>query len=108
MVLVTILLVGLLGLDSRAGVSIVGEIPAGLPPLTWPPLDWSLWQQLLPVALTISFVGFMESIAVAKSLASKRRQRIDANQELIGLGAANLGAAFTGGYPVTGDSAVPW
>ncbi len=44
----------------------------------------------------------MESIAVAKSLASQRRQSIDANQELIGLGAANVGAAFTGGYPVTG------
>jgi SulP family sulfate permease len=101
-VLTTILLVALLGLDSRAGVAIVGEIPSGLPPLTRPPIDISLWQQLMPMALTISFVGFMESIAVAKSLASKRRQRIDANQELIGLGAANLGAAFTGGYPVTG------
>ena len=98
----TILLVALLGLDSRSGVSIVGEIPGGLPPLTLPPVEVSLWQRLMPMALTISFVGFMESIAVAKSLASKRRQRIDANQELIGLGAANLGAAFTGGYPVTG------
>lgn len=98
----TILLVGLLGLHSRYGVAIVGEIPRGLPPLSVPTVDLALWQRLLPTALTISFVGFMESIAVAKSLASKRRQRIDANQELIGLGAANLGAAFTGGYPVTG------
>ena len=101
-VVTTIVLVGLLGLDSRTGVAIVGEIPGGLPPLTLPPVELSLWQRLMPMALTISFVGFMESIAVAKSLASKRRQRIDANQELIGLGAANLGAAFTGGYPVTG------
>jgi SulP family sulfate permease len=98
----TTLLVGLLGLHNIAGVAIVGDIPRGLPPLTVPPMELSLWQRLLPMALTISFVGFMESIAVAKSLASKRRQRIDANQELIGLGAANLGAAFTGGYPVTG------
>ncbi|WP_052050775.1 SulP family inorganic anion transporter [Leptolyngbya sp. KIOST-1] len=101
-VITTIALVGLLNLDSRFGVAIVGDIPRGLPPLTYPPVDLTLWQRLLPTALTISFVGFMESIAVAKSLASKRRQRIDANQELIGLGAANLGAAFTGGYPVTG------
>jgi SulP family sulfate permease len=98
----TTLLVGLLSLQAEAGVKIVGDIPRGLPPLSTPSYDQTLLRQLMPTALTISFVGFMESIAVAKSLASKRRQRIDANQELIGLGAANLGAAFTGGYPVTG------
>lgn len=59
-------------------------------------------QQLLPAALLISLVGFLESVSVAKSLASKRRRKIDANQELIALGAANIGASFTGGYPVTG------
>ena len=96
------LLVSALHLDSSAGVTIVGEVPAGLPPLTVPLLDLSIWRLLLPTALTISFVGYMESVSVAKSLASKRRQKIDADQELIALGAANLGAAFTGGYPVTG------
>ena len=101
-VLFSTLLVWGLGLAQTAGVSIVGEIPAGLPAVTLPRVDWALWQQLLPTALTISFVGFMESIAVAKSLASKRRQKIDANQELLGLGVANLGAALTGGYPVAG------
>lgn len=101
-VLVSTLLVWGLRLVETAGVKIVGEIPAGLPPITLPTFDWAVWQNLLPTALVISFVGFMESIAVAKSLASKRRQKIDANQELIGLGVANLGAAFTGGYPVTG------
>ncbi|MCP4427902.1 MAG: STAS domain-containing protein [Chloroflexi bacterium] len=75
---------------------------AGLPPLTMPSLDLPLWQTLLPTALAISFVGYMESISVAKSLASKRRQKIDANQELIALGLANLGATLTGGCPVTG------
>ncbi|MCX7593978.1 MAG: SulP family inorganic anion transporter, partial [Fischerella sp.] len=89
-------------LHENANVNIVGAIPRGLPPFTLPTFELTLWQKLLPTALTISFVGFMESIAVAKSLASKRRQKIDANQELIGLGAANLGAAVTGGYPVTG------
>ncbi|MDJ0708300.1 MAG: solute carrier family 26 protein [Leptolyngbyaceae cyanobacterium MO_188.B28] len=101
-VLVSTLLVWGLGLAEIADVKIVGEIPAGLPPVTLPAFNWTLWRQLMPTALVISFVGFMESIAVAKSLASKRRQKIDANQELIGLGVANLGAAFTGGYPVTG------
>mgnify|MGYP001175623344 CR=1 FL=1 len=91
-----------LHLEQRAGVAIVGDVPAGLPPLTLPTFDLSLWQHLLPTALVISFVGYMESIAVAKSLASKRRQKVGANQELIALGAANLGAMFTGGYPVTG------
>lgn len=89
-------------LAETAGVAIVGDVPAGLPGLTRPILDLSLWQALLPTALAISFVGYMESISVAKSLASKRRQKVDANQELVALGAANLAATFSGGYPVTG------
>ncbi|MEZ4717597.1 MAG: solute carrier family 26 protein [Caldilineaceae bacterium] len=96
------LLVRLFNLDATAGVKIVGAVPAGLPPLTRPTLDLELWTLLLPAALTISFVGYMESVSVAKSLAGKRRQKIDPDQELIALGAANLGAGFTGGYPVTG------
>ena len=92
----------LLQLHERFGLNIVADVPAGLPPLTVPTIDMNLWIALLPIALTISFVGYMESVSVAKSLASKRRQKIDANQELVALGAANLGATFTGGYPVTG------
>jgi SulP family sulfate permease len=90
-----------LGLEA-AGVPVVGEIPRGLPPLTRPPLDVASILALLPSAGAIGIVGFLESIAVAKGLAARRRERIDANRELIGLGAANLAAAFTGGYPVTG------
>lgn len=102
LVLVNTVLVWGLQLHEVAQVKIIGEIPAGLPPLMLPTFDLKSWQALMPTAVAISLVGFMESIAVAKSLASKRRQKIDANQELIGLGAANLSAAFTGGYPVTG------
>lgn len=91
-----------LQLDQRAGVAIVGDVPVGLPSFTLPTVDLAVWQQLLPTALVISFVGYMESIAVAKSLASKRRQKVLANQELVALGVANLGAMLTGGYPVTG------
>ncbi|MCL1467270.1 SulP family inorganic anion transporter [Argonema galeatum] len=100
-ILGTLLVYGL-RLNQNAAVKVVGTIPTGLPPITLPSLDANLWQALLPVALTISFVGFMESIAIAKSLASFRHENVDANQELVALGVANLGAAVTGGYPVTG------
>ncbi|SEA23695.1 SulP family inorganic anion transporter [Rubrimonas cliftonensis] len=93
-----------LGLDGM-GVAIVGAIPQGLPPLTLPSLDVELWGSLAVSALLISVVGFVESVSVAQTLAAKRRQRIAPDQELIGLGAANIGAAFTGGYPVTGGFA---
>lgn len=87
------------------GVRIVGEVPQGLPPLTMPPLALDLLTALAMPALLISVIGFVESVSVAQTLAAKKRQRIDPDQELIGLGAANLGAAFTGGMPVTGGFA---
>ncbi|RUR34793.1 sulfate permease [Vreelandella andesensis] len=84
------------------GVAIVGSIPSGLPALSFPWGDTSLWRALLIPALLISLVGFVESVSMGQMLAAKRRQRISANQELIGLGAANLAAGFTSGMPVTG------
>lgn len=84
------------------GVAIVGAIPQSLPPLTLPSLSPDLISQLLVPALLISIIGFVESISVAQTLAAKKRQRIDPDQELIGLGAANIGASLTGGFPVTG------
>ncbi|MFG6500052.1 SulP family inorganic anion transporter [Sulfitobacter sp. 1A13191] len=84
------------------GVAIVGEVPQSLPPLTLPSVSPELIKQLAMPALLISIIGFVESISVAQTLAAKKRQRIDPDQELIGLGAANMGAAFTGGFPVTG------
>ncbi|MDR5899563.1 sulfate permease [Halomonas vilamensis] len=90
-----------LGLDQR-GVAVVGDIPAGLPPITLPGFELGLWRDLLMAALLISIVGFVESVSVGQTLAAKRRQRIDPNQELIGLGSANLAASFSGGMPVTG------
>ncbi|MFD1796210.1 sulfate permease [Paracoccus aurantiacus] len=96
--------VSVFGLAER-GVNIVGEVPQGLPPLTLPALSPDLLGALLMPAILISVIGFVESVSVAQTLAAKRRQRIDPDQELIGLGAANVGAAFTGGYPVTGGFA---
>jgi SulP family sulfate permease len=100
-VAVTTLSVWLFGLAGK-GVKIVGEVPQSLPPLTLPGLSPELVQQLLVPAILISIIGFVESVSVAQTLAAKKRQKIDPDQELIGLGAANIGAAFTGGYPVTG------
>jgi SulP family sulfate permease len=95
-----------LALDLEArGVRIVGDIPQGFPPLTLPVLDPGLWLHLAAPALFISIIGFVESVSVAKTLAAKRRQRIRPDQELIGLGAANLAAGLSGGYPVTGGFA---
>ncbi|MFC4259809.1 SulP family inorganic anion transporter [Marinobacter lacisalsi] len=100
-VVVTTLVTWGLRLD-QAGVAVVGDIPGGLPALVMPSLEMSLWQQLAMSALLISIVGFVESVSVGQTLAAKRRQRIDPDQELVGLGAANLGAGFSGGMPVTG------
>lgn len=100
-VVVTTLLAWQLNLES-AGVRLVGEVPRGLPELTLPSLDPGLWQQLAVSALLIGIVGFVESVSVGQTLAAKRRQTIDPDQELIGLGTANLSAGLSGGLPVTG------
>ncbi len=103
-VVVTTVLVWGLGL-TEAGVKTVGAVPQSLPPLTMPSFSPDLLGQLAVPAILISIIGFVESISVAQTLAAKKRQRVKPDQELIGLGAANLGAAFTGGYPVTGGFA---
>ena len=91
------------GFDLAAsGVKVVGDVPKGLPPLTLPSFSMDMWSSLIASAILISIIGFVESVSVAQTLAAKKRQRIDPDQELIGLGAANLGASFTGGFPVTG------
>jgi SulP family sulfate permease len=103
-VAVTTALVWGFDLDGQ-DVAIVGSVPRSLPPLTMPSTSLDLIRALIMPAILISAIGFVESISIAQTLAAKKRQRIDPNQELIGLGAANLGAAFTGGYPVTGGFA---
>jgi SulP family sulfate permease len=87
------------------GVKIVGTVPKGLPKLTLPPFELGLWAKLIVPALLISIVGYVESISVALTLAAKRRQRVDPDQELIALGMSNVGAAISGGFPVTGGFA---
>lgn len=87
------------------GVAVVGTVPQSLPPFTLPSFDLALLQALLLPAALIALIGFVESVSVGQTLAAKRRQRIDPDQELVALGAANLGASVTGGFPVTGGFA---
>jgi SulP family sulfate permease len=91
------------GLDLAShGVKVVGQVPAGLPTPAVPALPWAELPALLPTALTIALVGFLESISVAQRFARQEGYAIDADQELVALGAANLGGSLFGGYPVTG------
>jgi sulfate permease, SulP family len=96
------LVVYMLGLDER-GVNIVGEVPRGLPPLSLPALNLEAVRALLPAVLVVAFVGFIESISVAKAIAAREKYKIDSNQELRALGLANTSAAFFLGFPVAGS-----
>jgi SulP family sulfate permease len=100
----SVLVVGAFDLG-KAGVPLVGEIPQGLPTPALPTMDMDLLRALAAPAFLISLIGFVESVSVAQTLAAKRRQRIVPDQELIGLGAANIAAGISSGYPVTGGFA---
>lgn len=92
-----------LGGMTEMGVNIVGEVPKGLPAFSLPPISIDSMQALLPIALTIALVSFMESIAVAKAIQAKHKDyEVDSNQELIGLGLANIGGSFFQAFPTTG------
>ena len=85
------------------GVGIVGEVPKGLPGPSAPPLGLETVRSLLPAALAVALVGFVESVSVAKAVAARERYRLESNAELRGLGLANVAAAFTSGMPVAGS-----
>ncbi len=92
-------------LDQTAGIAVVGAVPQGLPQLALVMPDADTLSLLWLPALLIALVGFVESVSVAQSLALQRQQRIVPNRELLGLGAANIASAVSGGYPVTGGFA---
>ncbi len=85
------------------GGEVVGAVPSGLPSFGLPRIGADALPTLLPAALVIALVAFMEGIAMSKSLAAKTRQRIDPNQELIGQGVANAGGSLFQGYAVGGS-----
>ncbi|MGB4346517.1 MAG: SulP family inorganic anion transporter, partial [Burkholderiaceae bacterium] len=104
-VIIATAIVASLRLDQSAAVAVVGHVPSGLPVPSLPVIEWQMISVLWLPALLISLVGFVESVSVAQSLALKRGQRITPDKELLGIGAANLASALSGGYPVTGGFA---
>ncbi|MFY8148815.1 MAG: sulfate permease [Prochlorococcaceae cyanobacterium] len=91
----------LLHLD-HLGVAVIGAIPAGLPPLRLPPLpSAAVLQELLPAALGIALVGYSDNVLTARAFAARNGYRIEANRELLALGAVNLGTGLLQGFPVS-------
>ena len=84
----------------QLGVEVVGEIPAGLAPPKLPGLPLEQWLLLLPAAFGIALVNFAEAYGPARSFAARHRYEISANQELVGLGAANMGAGLFQGFSI--------
>jgi SulP family sulfate permease len=97
-----IIVSALLDFESR-GIHIVGEIPSGLPPFGLPGVSREQLVSLIPGALAIMLVAYSESIAVARSYAAKNNYKVDADQEFIGIGAANLGSGFSSAFVVDGS-----
>ncbi len=85
------------------GIKVVGAVPSGIPFPALPAFSFDMASDLLGTALIISIIGFMEAFAIAKSLAAKRKEKIDVNQELIGQGLANMAVSLFRGYPVSGS-----
>jgi SulP family sulfate permease len=85
------------------GISVVGAVPSGIPFPTLPELSFDSLFSLAGTAVIISVIGFMEAFAIAKALATKRKEKINVNQELIGQGLANMAVSFFKGYPVSGS-----
>lgn len=104
-VLVAIAMAGLFGWQQRFGVAVVGAIPQGLPKLIFPAVNSALLTSLLFPAFAIGLINFASSISVAQTLALQRKQKINADAELRGLGAANIASAISGGFPVNGGFA---
>ncbi|MGI1677863.1 MAG: sulfate permease [Cellvibrionaceae bacterium] len=100
-VVATIILAYWLQLGDQ-GLALVGSIPSGMPSFSLSLPTFELVKMLILPAFFISLIGYVESVSVGKTLASKRRQKINSNQELIGLGAANIASAVSGAFPVTG------
>lgn len=86
------------------GVQIIGSVPTGLPSLSLPSFTFEQLNQLIPISITICLISFVESIAIAKNLENRHKDyKVDANQELIGLGMSKFLGAFFQAYPTTGS-----
>lgn len=92
----------MVGLDQK-GLAIVGTVPGGLPPFRFPMIETSWVKALMIPAAVIAIVAFVDSTSTAQELAARQRDSIDANRELLGLGAANIAAGLSAGYAVNGS-----
>ena len=101
-VAITTVVSWLLKFEENGGM-VVGAIPQGLPALTFPDFDFQVAAQLITSAIAIGLIGFTEAISVAKAIAAQTRQRLDANQGLVGQGLANITASLFQGYAVSGS-----
>jgi SulP family sulfate permease len=90
-------------LHMTGGGEVVGSVPVGLPSLSLPRFDWDTLVMLISTAFVIMLVAFMEAISIAKAMATRTQQRIDANQELIGQGLANIFGSVSQAFPVSGS-----
>lgn len=86
-----------------AGGAVVGTIPQGLPAPSVPHLEWELIPSLLPAALVMALIGFMEATSISKAIAARTGERIDTSKELVGQGLANIAGSFFGSYTVSGS-----
>ncbi len=102
-VVLTSLVSFLIGFEASFGGKVVGNVPAGLPKLALPDIDMSVALDLFGKAIVIAIVGYMEAISIAKAIAVQTRQRIDANQGLVGQGLGNIASGLSGAYPVAGS-----
>ncbi len=103
-VVVATVAVGVFGLDGRAGVSVLGALPQGLPAPALPLLDWAELRRVAAGAGAVAVLAFAETSVLSRTYALRTGQRIDANRELIGLGAANLASGLFQGFPVSSSS----
>lgn len=98
-----VILSAFLDLGDGGGLAVVGDVPAGLPPLNIPDISMGSYENLIIPAAVIAVVAFVDSTSTAQELAARRRARVNTNKELLGLGAANAVAGLTGGYPINGS-----
>ena len=102
-IFIFVCLSAVLDFGGAGGLAIVGDVPSGLPSISFPQLAIADYENLLVPALVIAIVAFVDSTSTAQELAARRRGRVDTNKELLGIGASNAVAGLTGGYPINGS-----
>lgn len=103
-VVVATIVTGVLGLDQSAGVKVLGTLPQGLPSFTLPWVDMSVLTDVIVAGCAVAIVAFADTSVLSRTYAAKTKQNVDPNQEMIGLGAANLAAGLFQGFPISSSS----